>query len=279
MSERAPISDEQAALLAAVASEPDDDTPRLVYADWLDESGDAEQAEFIRDSIELSRLESYSTQRQVLKSKIEAAERANGRSWLEAIGITAFPEYHRGFPEDIYYLGSQVFLSEVDLVFRLLPVRALVIHAPENDALDYEGFKTLSLAPGHCHLRKLSLSCQYGIRPAHLRKLFRSSTSRITGLVHLSLADCGLGPDEAEILATSPSLAELTVLDLSDNDIEPRGARAILESPYLTRLREIWLFGSNFGYWDEIDPVVDALRDRFGSGLHLNDRPDEHEGH
>ena len=49
------IPDEQAQLLAAIVAEPDEDTPRLVYADWLQENGDTEQAQFIRDSIVLAR--------------------------------------------------------------------------------------------------------------------------------------------------------------------------------------------------------------------------------
>lgn len=42
------MSDEERALLAAVAAAPDDDVPRLVYADWLDEHDRPERAEFIR---------------------------------------------------------------------------------------------------------------------------------------------------------------------------------------------------------------------------------------
>lgn len=42
------MTDEQLALEAAVVAAPDDDLPRLVYADWLDEHGDGERAEFIR---------------------------------------------------------------------------------------------------------------------------------------------------------------------------------------------------------------------------------------
>lgn len=34
--------------LAAVAASPDDDAPRLIYADWLEENGESERAEFIR---------------------------------------------------------------------------------------------------------------------------------------------------------------------------------------------------------------------------------------
>ncbi len=39
---------EWSALLQAVVDSPTDDLPRLVAADWLDERGDAERAEFIR---------------------------------------------------------------------------------------------------------------------------------------------------------------------------------------------------------------------------------------
>jgi len=46
---------EDAALLAAIRQAPDDDAPRLIYADWLDEHGQPERAEFIRVQIGLSR--------------------------------------------------------------------------------------------------------------------------------------------------------------------------------------------------------------------------------
>ncbi|HEV3384748.1 MAG TPA: TIGR02996 domain-containing protein, partial [Gemmata sp.] len=40
------------ALHAAICANPDDDTPRLVFADWLDEHGEAKRAAYIRASIE-----------------------------------------------------------------------------------------------------------------------------------------------------------------------------------------------------------------------------------
>ena len=43
------------ALLAAICNEPDEDTPRLALADWLDENDEPEQAAFIRAQIELAR--------------------------------------------------------------------------------------------------------------------------------------------------------------------------------------------------------------------------------
>jgi uncharacterized protein (TIGR02996 family) len=39
---------DRTAFLAAIKAAPHDDAPRLVYADWLEEHGDGERAEFIR---------------------------------------------------------------------------------------------------------------------------------------------------------------------------------------------------------------------------------------
>lgn len=50
---------EEAALLKAICTQPDDDTPRLVYADWLDEQGgvkDRARATFIRAQVEHAQL-------------------------------------------------------------------------------------------------------------------------------------------------------------------------------------------------------------------------------
>ena len=43
------------ALIRTVLSNPEDDAPRLIYADWLEEHGRVEDAEFIRVQIELAR--------------------------------------------------------------------------------------------------------------------------------------------------------------------------------------------------------------------------------
>jgi uncharacterized protein (TIGR02996 family) len=49
-------SSTHAALLAAVIAEPDDDTSRLVLADWFEEhGGDPDRAEYIRAAVELAR--------------------------------------------------------------------------------------------------------------------------------------------------------------------------------------------------------------------------------
>src|SRR4051812_21677721 len=52
---RSPMSEERA-LLRQVAREPDDDAPRLVYADWLEDHGRAERAELIRAQVRLAAI-------------------------------------------------------------------------------------------------------------------------------------------------------------------------------------------------------------------------------
>jgi uncharacterized protein (TIGR02996 family) len=49
------MMDDGDALLKAILNNPAEDTPRLMYADWLEESGQPERAEFIKLQIELDR--------------------------------------------------------------------------------------------------------------------------------------------------------------------------------------------------------------------------------
>src|SRR5262245_55373335 len=49
---RSSMSDHDA-LYRAILANPDDDTPRLVYADWLQENGRPEEAELIRVECQL----------------------------------------------------------------------------------------------------------------------------------------------------------------------------------------------------------------------------------
>src|SRR6201986_5154337 len=47
---------EREAFLRAICDNPDDDTPRLVFADWLQENGEEDRGEFIRLQIEVAGL-------------------------------------------------------------------------------------------------------------------------------------------------------------------------------------------------------------------------------
>jgi uncharacterized protein (TIGR02996 family) len=94
---------DEAGFLADICANPADDTTRLVFADWLDEHGEPDRAEFIRvqvalakDEVELNRLRAadephIDVQRRVILARLREREllfaspaegEANGTNWL-----------------------------------------------------------------------------------------------------------------------------------------------------------------------------------------------------
>src|SRR5437016_2642828 len=62
---------EDQAFLQAILEAHDDDAPRLVYADWLDDHGDEWRAEFIRVQCEAARLPEGDPRRRELAARAD----------------------------------------------------------------------------------------------------------------------------------------------------------------------------------------------------------------
>ncbi len=96
---------DEAALLAAIHANPDEDTPRLVYADWLDEHGQPERAEFIRVQIELSHLTEDDERERPLRDRRWELWEAHREQWTAEIGIVESDkikvEFRRGFIDEL----------------------------------------------------------------------------------------------------------------------------------------------------------------------------------
>src|SRR4051795_7636039 len=73
------------AFLRAIIDNPDDDVPRLVYADYLDEHGDPERAEFIRAQCAVERLPPSDPECDRLYDRSEDLLAANRERWLGPI--------------------------------------------------------------------------------------------------------------------------------------------------------------------------------------------------
>ncbi len=73
--------DTQHAFVQAILDQPDDDAVRLVYADWLDENGQSERAEFIRVQIELGHMCDDDPRWGELKTREEDLLLAHGDRW------------------------------------------------------------------------------------------------------------------------------------------------------------------------------------------------------
>ena len=76
--------DEETAFLEAIADEPDDDGPRLVFADWLEERGDV-RAELIRVQCALERLAPTDPARRALEARAAAILHRHEPLWLAKV--------------------------------------------------------------------------------------------------------------------------------------------------------------------------------------------------
>ena len=73
--------DDREAMIAGIAADPDDDLRRLVFADWLDEHGEPERAEFVRLQVELPRIDARE-ERLVAIARANQLFREHGRRWF-----------------------------------------------------------------------------------------------------------------------------------------------------------------------------------------------------
>ena len=70
------------AFLADVIENPDDDAPRLVFADWLDDNGQSERAEFIRLQCRLVALPEDDPACDDLEARQRELLAAHERAWV-----------------------------------------------------------------------------------------------------------------------------------------------------------------------------------------------------
>ena len=122
------MSDEPA-LLVAIRAHPDEDTPRLIYADWLDENGRPDRAEFIR-------IQCAPDADEVARDRAAELQERNYGKWLA--GLPRFSDtrwdFHRGFPEHLDVPG-ELMLERYEAFVRVPWLRFLVLHEMDNSAV------------------------------------------------------------------------------------------------------------------------------------------------
>src|SRR5258708_8901416 len=78
-----PMSGELArGFLDDIVAHIDDDTPRLVYADWLAENGHDDRAEFIRVQVERARRPAWDAAQVRLRLREQELLKLHGEEWL-----------------------------------------------------------------------------------------------------------------------------------------------------------------------------------------------------
>lgn len=265
------------ALLRAILDDPDDDAPRLIYADWLDENANPARATFIRAQIKLARLPQDDPNRDRLVQTERTLWKANRDSWKAWVPAWAHVDrFHRGFLEEIRCDAAN-FVARADEIRLRTPLLGARLDGEE--AIAVAVFRSRALQG----LRRLTLSfpmretawlqfadCPYLERVTDLDLTSNSGGhSMITSLVDsnavpavrsLGLKSCALGDAHVVQLVHAAWSSRLRELDLGRNHIHRDGARALIESPHL----DLAFLNLQFNPLCSDRLTVDALRRRFG---------------
>jgi uncharacterized protein (TIGR02996 family) len=270
------------AFLQAILEAPDDDAPRLIFADWLDEQGDSRRAEFIRLQCALARMSEDDSTRVGMQRREQDLLSAHQEAWGEPIRAMVFGwEFRRGFVERVTTTAHR-FLKFGEALFRLAPVQHLRLtyvkdrqqkvaaspHLARLKSLDVSdgavrGGEAWVLAASP-HLTSLTALCLSRLQISNLEAERLARISPPPRLQILDLSANWIGDSGAKALATSPLGRRLTVLNLRGNRIGDAGARALAAAPQLAGLHALYLEGNRFRTNSE-----EGLRARFGERVHF----------
>jgi uncharacterized protein (TIGR02996 family) len=225
------MTDEEA-FIQAIAQSPDDDVPRLIFADWLEERGDP-RGKFIRVQCELAGMAPGNPRRPVLELRQRQLLAVHELEWVGLLrGFVDQWEFQRGLIDKVTMIPAH-FVSAAETLFRLAPVR--LIHFFRRNHVQPGEVKALASSPWLARLQGLKLNTDRGIRDG-----------------------------EVECIAACPHLLGLSILDLSDNWIENPGAILLAQSPYLGALKRLNLRRNPFG-----PTGAHVLQERFGNRVEL----------
>lgn len=272
------------AFLHDILAHPDDDAPRLIYADWLDERNDP-RGEFIRIQCALAQLNDDDPRRWPLELREQELLCEHETEWLpKEVGNTSCI-FRRGFVEEIS-LYLEVFLDRANRLFEQAPICRLHLRGPGWIRLPntYRPLDPAASSPFLTRIRRLSLiDLTLSRRELHdflashpLRQLTELRLSRLAvgsdgrpgfrpdalpveivqdltelpcqaGLKALHLTDTALTIDGLRLLANAPSLASLHELNLNGNRLTHEATRVLAEGRLLSQLETLHLDSNLLG--------------------------------
>ncbi len=249
------------ALLAAIAAAPDDDLPRLVYADWLDENGRPLRAEFIRLQIEIAKKETLpraavNVFSHLWKRQQEILDNHRDELLGPLTGVVGWheAEFRRGFLNEIT-LSAELFGTYGGIVAELVPLPDRIeVYQPGTARVMFYG-----LDPGWLNVITHIRAAESRERPSHVR-----GACDWTRLRSLDLENCHYGDGNVAPLFAPQCFPALQDLDLSFNDLTDAGVIALLNTGVLQRLKRLVLGGNPIG-----DQAAMELADRLGGSTVL----------
>src|SRR5579872_4518731 len=201
------------ALRRAVLVNRDDDTPRLIYADWLDENGQSNRAALIRAQVEESRAEPYSARARAADSRAARLLEAHRKAWTRHLygKVVEAPRFQRGFIEHVAVEPRDI--ASIISIFEMEPIRSLKLFRPQ-DAQDSINFLPVLELQQLGQIRQLEITSFSGFIHDECMALLKSP--HLEGLQRLSLRGSRIEPPWFVELLRSHSYPALSGLDVSD---------------------------------------------------------------
>jgi uncharacterized protein (TIGR02996 family) len=261
---------DEGAFIRMIREHPDDDGPRLVFADWLEEQGDADRAEFIRVQVELAGAGRDQQRATSLKERERALQSRHWDRWLNPFGNRVLDaEFRHGLLEAVQ-MSAVSFLQYWPLLVERSPVRAVRLidvqeYGPELGACPaLQWIRTFDL--GKCYVDGPWLEAFLASPYLHSLESLDLFGNELNGddvaMVLESLSLPGLRALRlshnllagGSFLGVDARLPRLESLDLSHNQLRPVGAEELAAAPLLAGLTKLDLS------WNELDPAgVEAL--------------------
>lgn len=221
----------ETAFLERILATPEEDSPRLIFADWLDERGDP-RGEFIRVQCALARLPADDPRRFDLMRRERQLRERHGEHWAAPLrGLATAPLFRRGLVE-IVNVEARIFLARGGELFGRAPIQHVRL-------LDVGS--SLSRLASCAHLGRLTGLTFFAQHLGDRLARALAECEHLSGLRTLELGRNRLGDSGVEALAHSPVLSNLLRLDLSDNFVSDLGAQALAASSRLKQLRRLEL--------------------------------------
>ena len=235
------MADMRKAFLGDIIENIDDDTPRLVFADWLEDDGDLARAEFIRIQCKeaAGRLPCpwLAWERGATYTPRETALIAeHGKEWMKEAPKWATERtpkrgiFHRGFIARVTSTGRN-WQKGVAALYRRVPIEALQL-GKMNDSL----LSALSARPKFGYLRLLGLWTN-GCSPASLAQFFASADLHRVVTLECTLPSRGI--EHLNALLASDRLGGVRSLVLSGGLFGVERFTSLAASGLAPRLRSL----------------------------------------
>jgi uncharacterized protein (TIGR02996 family) len=240
-------------LLAQIVAEPGEDAPRLVFADWCEDNGDPERAEYIRAQVRLEAMPEWDPDRFDLEERSLDLLAEHKGEWLSHLPKWARQQrlgWRRGFAAEADLTQADA-LAHGDRLADLVPLESVRIVGQVNRGQE------LAELPLMLRLRKLDLLAAsftahgsaflaYLVGVGRLRALYGigSELSRWQGLGRLTDfrfhgSHSGLGDFSAQSLFESKLLGAPVSLDLRGQPLGRGGLLPLLRCDRLGGLRRL----------------------------------------